>query len=227
MVKVLMLVFYTTLSLVSLCSLAWAESVVSEHEAAQHLEAVKKDKRCLSEKEAIHFVDRKTAEASVLSSLFASKKTLSAVVDEMTKRVEKELDGFKAPSCLSACGASVDRAARFMVRPKKELTSYGDKQLCQRLEKETKASPIVIEKSGFVSASSFSSWFGDVAKGSGTEGKVLYEKCPGDCSPRYEITLDKALNGTYDARINAICGEARDKKDNKFELELSYLFQCR
>jgi len=180
---------------------------------------------CLDQAQVVEIASKR-AEASLLSNIFSSGETLSKVVKVLTARVEKELGTYAVPDCLSACSGTVSRRAQFKVAPHSYLKTYKEQDVCLARQSETKKKPLSFERSGISRTDEFSSWFGEFVRGSGIDGKKLYENCPGSCSPRYEVDLFKKENNNYQAEVDAICGEARDKKDNTYDIKLSYIFQC-
>ena len=77
------------------------------------------------------------------------------------------------------------------------------------------------------SSAEFASLFNEFSQGKGKEGKELYRKCPGSCSPQYDnnLEIDRGSNAMK-VTASVVCGHARDKDDNTFMLVAMLKTEC-
>lgn len=113
----------------------------------------------------------------------------------------------------------------FSAVPHKLLDKYSDRTECEKLLKQTSTVPFRYQGHNFDNSEDLASWFNEFSQGKGDDGKDLYRKCDGSCSPRYstQITLD---NSNYHTNTDVICGHARDKSDDQYDLSIKYLWRC-
>lgn len=105
------------------------------------------------------------------------------------------------------------------------LNDYDDKAHCQAKLDETSKRPIVYSGLTFTSVQELSDWFGKFSQGSGKEGKQLYAVCDKSCSPQF-VLLVKELDGKLVTEASSVCGHARDKSDDTYDLKLSSIVSC-
>lgn len=167
------------------------------------------------------------ATANTWDNVRGNAGSLKVESQKLLSRARKELLTSKAPEdlCPKECHPDSKPQIVFRSIPNKFLSDYSDREHCASLSEQTKLKPLAYSGKQFDSVDSLNSWIGDFSQGSGTEGKDLYKKCDGDCSPQYEYRiLDNASAMNVDAVV--LCGQARDKDDNQFKLSVSYRWQC-
>ena len=138
----------------------------------------------------------------------------------------KTFASLKPPeACVSQCSDAKPLLV-FDSEPAKYLSDYGDKSKCEGYFSATKKSPYRYSGRKFASPAEFNDWFSDFSQGKGDDGSDLYEKCDGDCSPRYRSFITP--NGhklAVDAEV--VCGPARDKDDNNYKLKFMVRWTCK
>lgn len=102
--------------------------------------------------------------------------------------------------------------------PSKFLESYSDQQYCKEKFDETRTAPITYKGRTFSDIDELQDWIGEFSQGDGKEGKDLYRKCDRSCSPRYKYRIERLKDGPYKIDAEVVCGPARDKDDNTYEL---------
>lgn len=126
--------------------------------------------------------------------------------------------------CPAGCELNNEPVVIFKAIPHKFLTSYSDYDMCQKLLEQTEKTPFNYNKQ-FDSITDVENWFSNFSRGKGTDGKDLDKKCGGDCSPQYEFFItNNGANLTLNADV--VCGHARDKSDDKYNLFYSYRWTC-
>ncbi|MCC6933591.1 MAG: hypothetical protein IT292_10100 [Deltaproteobacteria bacterium] len=128
--------------------------------------------------------------------------------------------------CTDSCLLAKDVDILFTTVPNKLQSNYAERNKCLEMQNKTTASPFLFTPESFEDTEAFGAWFSDFSRGNGQDGKKLYELCPGACSPRYS-TLIRPINQKLKAEVSVICGEARDKMDNKYQLGIALQWTCR
>ena len=126
--------------------------------------------------------------------------------------------------CPAGCALPEKPVIVFQAVPQKFLTNYSDYNMCQKLLEQTEKTPFEYNKD-FGSMSEIESWFSDFSRGKGTDGQNMYEKCGGQCSPQYEFFIVNT-NGKFALDADVVCGHARDKDNNMYDISYSYKWQC-
>ena len=145
----------------------------------------------------------------------------------MLKEAANNLAGAKPPAdaCPAGCAAAGKPTIVYLTIPNKYLTGYSDQKKCDAYFAKTKTAPFQYNGRQFGSIDDLASWFGDFSKGDGKDGNDLYAKCDGSCSPQYHTTIvPNAAGYSLDAAV--VCGAARDKGDNKYNLSIAYHWPC-
>jgi hypothetical protein len=113
----------------------------------------------------------------------------------------------------------------FKSTPELSNNSQGEDHMCADLEQVTKSDPLKFENRRFASADELTDWIMDFTQGKGADGKSLYEKCPGKCSPRYTWWIEPQASGLkVDAWV--VCGQPRDRNSNKYHLTTGLAKAC-
>ena len=127
--------------------------------------------------------------------------------------------------CPVGCKPAERATIKYLTIPAKFRSDNSDAERCKALLEQTTKSPFSYKDRRFSSIDELASWFGDFSNGSGADGKDLYARCDGDCSPQYHTTIRPSSAG-YSLDADVICGAARDKSDNKYNLTLALHWGC-
>lgn len=111
------------------------------------------------------------------------------------------------------------------VVPNKFKETYTDQASCQQLLDKTTAMPLRYENLTFDTKESLIDWFYNFTQGKGRSGKDLYQRCPGSCSPQYTARIHTATD-KYILDISVVCGHARDKWENNYQLRSFLSSSC-
>lgn len=129
-----------------------------------------------------------------------------------------------ADFCPAGCELNPEPVIEFKAVPQKFLTNYSGYDQCQKLLEETQKNPFQYNEQ-FGSMSEVQDWFSNFSRGKGTDGKDLYQRCSGQCSPQYEFFItNESGKLALDAEI--VCGHARDKSNNMYDISYSYKWIC-
>ncbi len=198
-----------------LCSLFISAPVWAE-EAASCPAVLKEEPLLKVEATASFFANVRGADGSIRAE---SKRMLEAAFAGIGSAAKP------GDLCPASCSLPMTPLVMFQSIPKKYKSNYSGQEECEKLLADTSKAPFVYKEKMFNSVSELTSWFNDFSQGKGPEGTDLYNRCRGDCSPQYRILVDKR-GAKYAVTANVICGDARDKDDNQYELSSAYLWQC-
>ena len=154
-------------------------------------------------------VERHQATASIWANSISRDDSLKVVAAKIVSTKLKEIN------------AGGDRIVKIKIEPNKTLTSYSEFETCEALLKKTKTKSFKVENKRFRSAEELNSWISNFSQGDNIEGKILYKQCPGSCSPSYTY-LVKRENSELLLDAKVVCGHARDKGDNLYQLQTSF-----
>ena len=164
------------------------------------------------------------------ASLFANEGNKPGSVryesDAILQKAQAGIPNAQKPTdlCPSGCKLVPDPVIVFKAIPQKFLTNYSDYNKCQALLQQTQKTPFEYDKQ-FASMSEVQDWFSNFSRGKGTDGKDLYNRCDGQCSPQYKFYIsDQGSKLILDADI--VCGHARDKSNNKYDISYGYEWVC-
>ena len=167
------------------------------------------------------------ASANVLSNWWGSPGSISFESNEIFQSV-KDRGVHIEPSvelCPRGCAVNHQPVMFFRSVPKRVLTDYEDSKKCAELLSSTSERPLHYVATGLQTMDEITDWISDLSRGRGTDGENLYKKCDGSCSPQYEYAIRKTGTAyTIDAFV--ICGAARDKSDNNYNLEAFFRWTC-
>lgn len=167
-----------------------------------------------------------TASAAVWANYRNNPGSLRFESERLLTEAITKLPSAAAPEalCGSDCGKPSAEIA-FSSIPAKFLSSYSDKDKCERLEKETKSAPLKYSDRRFQSLKELNDWFSEFSQGKGKDGSDLYTKCDGDCSPQYTLSIEPK-DGKFLVDASVLCGPARDKDNNEYKLQTAYSWKC-
>lgn len=168
------------------------------------------------------------ASASFYANFFNRAGSISFESNEIFEKAKDQTPTLKAPENLCPHYCFLPESAVFVFRstPQLFLSDSEDSAHCERLFRATSRKPLRYMKS-VASIDELNEWIGDLSRGNGDEGEDLYEKCDASCSPRYEyaIATKRGIAG-YEVRAAVVCGPARDRENNLYNLEAFFRWSC-
>lgn len=127
--------------------------------------------------------------------------------------------------CPSGCRVSPTPKLIFRSVPNKFQSDYSDAKKCEAYFKQTKVRPLTYTRTLEPEVDELADWIGDFSQGEGDEGEEMYDDCDGSCSPQffYDILLRQEM---LEVTADVVCGPARDKDDNTYTIEYSFIWLC-
>lgn len=172
-------------------------------------------------------IESSVASASMLANMQNKKGSVRFETKEMLNKAEKNLANAEKPTglCPSDCRLPDQPLIVFRSIPNNFLADRDQRDKCNTLQNETEESPFTYSDKEFDTMQALERWFSSFSQGKGEDGKDLYERCDGKCSPQYKnIILSEGNKLILTAEV--VCGPARDKKDNSYQISYSYRWVC-
>ncbi|MCZ6667022.1 MAG: hypothetical protein O7B81_17115 [Gammaproteobacteria bacterium] len=127
--------------------------------------------------------------------------------------------------CGSGCRDSERAEVVYRVAPMSLLAAEDQHEVCIKLDTETKEKPLVFEPREFETVDALNDWIMDFSQGWGEDGKLLYERCYSNCSPRYTFLIAEHTSG-YAVRTEVHCGLARDRSNDQYRISTALRRSC-
>jgi len=171
-------------------------------------------------------VRQATASAGFFANLRNSSDSINYLTDELLNQAEARAGELlkRDAACSRSC-AETTIAVVFRSVPRLTLSGYGESDRCDQLLHQTTQQPIVFNKKLFDSKDDAQDWYEDLTQGDGEDGSVLYTRCPGRCSPSYTSVIYKQ-SSKYVVTTSVVCGHARDKDDDLYNLSVALRWVC-
>ncbi len=172
--------------------------------------------------------EKATANANAWANWRSNPGSISAESKRLLSNANKGIEKLNQPTDLCPAECKPATAPRIIFRsiPSSYLSSYSDKAKCTELLSATQRKPISYPDRKFADMDALNSWFGDFSQGKGSDGKDLYQRCDGDCSPQYECDITKGTDGKLSLDARVVCGHARDKDQNTYDLSYVFRWEC-
>ena len=127
--------------------------------------------------------------------------------------------------CGSGCEDSEHAEVVYRVAPMSLLAAKDQHEVCIKLDTETKEKPLLFEPREFETVDALNDWIMDFSQGWGEDGKLLYERCYSNCSPRYTFLIAEHTSG-YAVRTEVHCGLARDRSNDQYRISTALRRSC-
>lgn len=168
------------------------------------------------------------ATAGFFANFRRKPESVSVQSEEIFREAESSAKTVAPPKDLCPAGCRLSPYMHFRSVPQKFLEQYDDAEHCAALEKETSVTPITFSNSNIRSVEDMTAWIGELTQGKGKEGKELYRRCDKSCSPRYEYRIHRIKPGepVFAVQVDIVCGAARDKDNDMYNLTSFFRFSC-
>lgn len=122
---------------------------------------------------------------------------------------------------------SDDSGRRIIFKSIPELSTKpdSDDKMCERLEQATTREPLQFDDKQFTSVDELTDWIMDFTRGKGADGKMLYEQCPGMCSPQYTWWINPDKSDLI-VKARVVCGPPRNRDSDKYQLSIELAASC-
>ena len=170
-------------------------------------------------------LDSELGSVGFMKNMAEHPESIRAVAARLLTQALQSRQIKEPPACDVACASQLQANVVYRVEPTVFLPEQKQQALCLSLEEQTKSEPMHFGKKEFESVAKLNDSIMEFSQGRGDDGKLLYEQCGGNCSPRYTFYIAKdAEKLTINADI--LCGLARDKKSDQYAVSTSIRWQC-
>ncbi len=128
-------------------------------------------------------------------------------------------------TCHAACVQSEKSQIVYRVAPTAYLANDLQRDVCVKFENETTSHPLAFEQREFHSVDELNEWIMAFSQGRGEDGRLLYELCSSNCSPRYTFLIAEQNSG-YAVKAEVLCGLARDKSSDVYQVSTAVRRTC-
>jgi len=129
-----------------------------------------------------------------------------------------------AADCAGCAGDAGPRIV-YKVAPVHLLADKDQDAVCRTLDAKTGKHPIQFPPRHFANIPALNDWVMAFSQGRGDEGKQLYERCPANCSPRYQFVIAPIADG-LEVETRVHCGLARDRASDDYDVSTALRITC-
>ena len=162
--------------------------------------------------------------ASFMHNLAQHPESIRAIAQKLLEEALNEEDT-ETPGCTSDCDESKRSEIIYRVSPIDFLSQEKQNSVCSQFEAQTTTSPLEFGPKKFDTIEQLNDWIMDFSQGNGPDGKLLYDQCSSNCSPRYTFLISEGL-GRYTVKARVLCGLARDKSNNRYRISTALRRLC-
>ena len=171
-------------------------------------------------------LEKQLASAGSFANLRKSAGSLNYETGRMLDAAVERLKN-QTIDCKGGCGQADNKIVLKSI-PNKFITDSSDSAKCQQYFEQTSKVPLKYKKTFPGGIAELQVWISQFSQGSGAEGKDLYVKCDGACSPQYTYYISFAENQkSAQVQADVICGPARDKSDNQYQVSTALKLSCK
>ena len=127
--------------------------------------------------------------------------------------------------CDASCAQRAHSQIIYRVAPTAYLADHQQREVCRKFENETASHPLTFNQREFRSVEEMNEWITAFSQGRGEDGRLLYELCSSNCSPRYTFLIAEQ-NAGYAVRTEVLCGLARDRSNDVYRVSTAVRHTC-
>lgn len=167
------------------------------------------------------------ASASTWDNIRSAEGSVGVESRKLLAQAELQLGQHHPPEALCPAGCSPVPKPEIVLDtvPNKLLTQYSEFSFCAKRLEQTSNNPLSYQGRRFSDIDHVAEWFSDFSQGRGEDGADLYRRCDGSCSPRYQTAIERTSTG-YQVAATVICGHARDRDDDRYQLRTAVRWRC-
>ncbi|MGR8920224.1 MAG: hypothetical protein ACU85V_11425, partial [Gammaproteobacteria bacterium] len=163
--------------------------------------------------------------AGFMKNMAETPDSLTAIATDLLEAALETKKQRLAQGCESGCTAGEVAEIVYRVAPVSFLANEEQNAVCLAFEEQTRATPMRFEPRAFASVGDMNAWIMAFSQGRGEDGKLLYERCSSNCSPRYTFHIADDEAG-YQVRTEVLCGLARDKSNDQYLVSTALSRRC-
>ena len=163
--------------------------------------------------------------AGIMFNLTEHPQSIRAQAKKLLHEAVAAAAGPDLAPCTANCAPVRGPAVVFRVAPMAYLPLPQQSPLCTQLATTTSTRPLTYPVHEFSTVDELDAWIMQFSQGQGTDGKLLYQQCGGNCDPSYTFVIDTGSRG-YAINTEVYCGFARDRKNNLYSMTTALRAGC-
>jgi hypothetical protein len=166
-----------------------------------------------------------TGSVGIIKNLAEDPSSIRAIAGRLLTSALTSDSKNPGGDCDAACAQRAQAQIVYRVAPTAYLADDQQRDVCRRFENETTSHPLTFNQREFRSVDELNEWIVAFSQGRGEDGRLLYELCSSNCSPRYTFLIAEQNSG-YAVKAEVLCGLARDKSNDVYRLSTAVRRTC-
>ena len=166
-----------------------------------------------------------TGSVGFIKNLAEDPSSLRVVAGHLLTKALADEPRPASAGCAPNCSADARAEVVYRVTPTAFLAAGQQRDVCRRFESETTLHPLEFNQRSFRNVAELNDWIMEFSQGRGDDGKLLYQRCSSNCSPRYTFLIAEQNSG-YAVRASVLCGLARDKSNENYRISTAVRRSC-
>ena len=166
-----------------------------------------------------------TGSVGVIKNLAEDPTSIRAVAARLLASALRRDVNPMDTACEAPCVQGEKAQIIYRVTPTAYLATELQREECRKFESETRSHPLTFNQHEFHSVEALNEWITAFSQGRGEDGRLLYQRCSSNCSPRYTFLIAEQ-NSRYAVRAEVLCGLARDKSNDVYRVSTALRRVC-
>ncbi len=166
-----------------------------------------------------------TGSVGIIKNLAEDPSSIRAVAGRLLTNALTSDGKNPSTACDEACAQRAKSQIVYRVAPTAYLADDQQRDVCRKFENETTGHPLTFDQHEFRSVDELNEWIMAFSQGRGEDGRLLYELCSSNCSPRYTFLIAEQNSG-YAVKAEVLCGLARDKSNDVYRVSTAFRRTC-
>ncbi len=166
-----------------------------------------------------------TGSVGIIKNLAEDPSSIRAVAGRLLSNALSADGKTSGSDCDEACVQRAKAQIVYRVAPTTYLADDQQREVCRKFETQTSSHPLTFNQREFSSVAELNEWITAFSQGHGEDGRLLYELCSSNCSPRYTFLIAEQ-NAGYAVKAEVLCGLARDRSNDVYRLSTAVRRSC-
>jgi len=166
-----------------------------------------------------------TGSVGIIKNLAEDPSSIRAIAGRLLNSALTTEDQQPVPGCGAACAQRAQSQIVYRVAPTAYLADDQQHDVCRKFENETSSHPLTFNQRQFRSVDEMNEWIMAFSQGRGEDGRLLYELCSSNCSPRYTFLIAEQNSG-FAVKTEVLCGLARDRSSDVYRVSTAVRRTC-
>ncbi len=166
-----------------------------------------------------------TGSVGIIKNLAEDPSSIRAIAGRLLSSALNADQKLPHNDCDAACTHRAQSQIVYRVTPTAFLADDQQHEVCRKFERETTSRPLTFNQREFRSVDEMNEWITAFSQGRGEDGRLLYELCSSNCSPRYTFLIAEQ-NAGYAVKTEVLCGLARDRSNDNYRVSTAVRHTC-